>query len=152
MTTNLDAVFSSWPAQPWLAAILALEAAVYARGWFSLRRRDARRWNAWQPAAFLGGLFSIYVALASRIEAFAPLLLQVPMLQHLLLMMVAPLLLWLGAPMFPLLRGLPSEVRRYWIAPLFHWRPLRRIASVLTHPAAALMISVTITWLWHLPS
>ncbi len=152
MTTNLDAVFSSWPAQPWLAAILALAAAVYARGWFSLRRRDARRWNAWQPSAFLGGLFTIYLALASPIEAFAPFLLQVHMLQHLLLMMVAPPLLWLGAPMFPLLRGLPSEVRRYWIAPLFHWRPLRWIASVLTHPAAALMIFVTITWLWHLPS
>ena len=152
MTTNLDAVFSSWPAQPWLAAILALAAAIYVRGWFSLRRRDPRRWNAWQPAAFLGGLFTIYLALASPIEAFAPLLLQVHMLQHLLLMMVAPPLLWLAAPMFPLLRGLPSEVRRYWIAPLFHWRPLRRIASVLTHPAAALMIFVTITWLWHLPS
>ena len=129
-----------------------MAAAIYASGWLLLRRRDARHWNGWQPSAFLGGLFTIYLALASPIEAFAPFLLQVHMLQHLLLMMVAPPLLWLGAPMFPLLRGLPSEVRRYWIAPLFHWRPLRRIASVLTHPAAALMIFVTITWLWHLPS
>ena len=43
---------------------------------------------------------TIYLALASPIEAFAPLLLQVHMLQHLLLMMVGPPLIWLGDPLF----------------------------------------------------
>ena len=41
------------------------------------------------------------------------------MLQHLLLMMIAPPLLWLGAPLFPLLLGLPRSIRTYWVAPLF---------------------------------
>ncbi len=152
MSTNFDAVFSSWPAQPWVAVGLLLTAAIYLRGWRSLRRRDRARWNRWYPAAFLGGLTTIYLALASPIEAFAPFLLQVHMLQHLLLMMVAPPLVWLGAPMFPLLRGLPREIRRYWFAPLFHWRPLRSIAAVLTHPLTAWIIFVACTWLWHLPA
>jgi cytochrome c oxidase assembly factor CtaG len=151
MSTNFDAVFSSWPAQPWVAVGVLLTAAIYLRGWRSLRRRDREGWNAWYPAAFLGGLITIYLALASPIEAFAPFLLQVHMLQHLLLMMVAPPLVWLGAPMFPLLRGLPREIRRYWFAPLFHWRPLRSIAAVLTHPLTAWIVFVACTWLWHLP-
>ena len=48
------------------------------------------------------------------------------MLQHLLLMMVAPPLLWLGAPLFPLLLGLPRPIRTYWVAPFFRWHLLRR--------------------------
>ena len=40
------------------------------------------------------------------------------MVQHLLLMMVAPPLFWLGSPLFPMLRGLPEPVRTYWVAPL----------------------------------
>ena len=44
---------------------------------------------------------------ASPIEPFGSLLLQVHMIQHMLLMMVAPPLLWLGAPLFPMIRGIP---------------------------------------------
>src|SRR5216684_1290796 len=71
------------------------------------RGKKRRRWHGGQVAAFLGGLAAIYLALASPIEPFAALLLQFHMVQHLLLMMVAPPLLWLGAPQFPLLLGLP---------------------------------------------
>ena len=61
------------------------------------------------------------------------------MVQHLLLMMVAPPLLWLGAPLFPLLRGLPRPVRIYWVAPAASARrSLRRVFGRLTHPVAAL--------------
>src|SRR5207302_11199985 len=79
----------------------------------------------------------------------AALLLQVHMIQHLLLMMAAPPLLWLGAPLFPLLRGLPRPVRRYWVAPLFRSPVLRALFARLTHPAVALPVFVAATWLWH---
>ena len=91
--------------------------------------------------------------LASPIEPFAALLLQVHMLQHLLLMMVAPPLLWLGTPLFPLFRGLPQPVRTYWVAPLLRSPVLRTLFGLLTHPAvAALPLFVTSTWLWHAPA
>jgi cytochrome c oxidase assembly factor CtaG len=109
------------------------------------------RWHGGQLAAFLGGLAAIHLALASPVEPFADLLLSVHMVQHLLLMMVAPPLLWLGAPLFPLLRGLPRPVRVYWAAPLLAAPPLRRFFGRLTEPLAALALFVGATWFWHTP-
>jgi cytochrome c oxidase assembly factor CtaG len=150
VSPTLDAALRSWPFDPWLLAALLLTAGVYLRGWLVLRR-GPRRWHGGHPAAFLGGLAAIYLALASPIEPFADLLLQVHMVQHLLLMMVAPPLLWLGAPLFPMLRGLPRSGRIFWVVPLLSAPPLRRLFGRLTHPLAALVLFVAATWLWHAP-
>jgi cytochrome c oxidase assembly factor CtaG len=152
VSPTLDAFLRSWPFDPWLLAALLATAWVYLRGWLVLRCRDSRRWHGGRLAAFLGGLAVIYLALASPIEPFADLLLQVHMVQHLLLMMAAPPLLWLGAPLFPLLRGLPQPVRTYWAVPLLRAPALRVFFSRLTHPAVALPVFVATTWLWHAPA
>ena len=152
MNPTLDAALRSWPAAPWLLVALVLTAAVYGRGWLILRRRDPRRWHVGQLVAFLGGLATLYLALASPIESFASLLLQVHMVQHVLLMMAIPPLLWLGAPLFPLLRGLPEPIRTYWVAPLFRSRTIRRFFTRLTHPVIALLLFTNATWLWHWPA
>jgi cytochrome c oxidase assembly factor CtaG len=128
-----------------------LTAGVYLRGWLVLHRRDGRRWHGGRLAAFLGGLAAVYLALASPVEPFAALLLWVHMVQHLLLMMVAPPLVWLGAPLFPLLRGLPRPVRVYWAAPLLSSPPLRRLFGRLTHPLTALLLFIAANWFWHVP-
>jgi cytochrome c oxidase assembly factor CtaG/polyferredoxin len=151
VSPTLDACLRSWPFDPWLLAALLLTAGVYLPGWLVLRRRDPWRWHGGHLAAFLGGLAVIYLALASPIEPFADLLLQVHMVQHLLLMMVAPPLLWLGTPLFPLLRGLPRPVRVFWVAPLLSAPPLRRLFGRLTHPLMALGLFVVATWIWHAP-
>ena len=148
MSCTLDAFLLSWPFDPWLCLALLLSAWIYWRGWSDLRRR----WHRGQAAAFLGGLTAIFLALASPIEPFASLLLQVHMLQHLLLMMVAPPLLWLGEPLFPLLRGLPRPVRTYWIGPLFRSPVLGGLFRRLTHPLCALLVFTATTWLWHAPA
>jgi cytochrome c oxidase assembly factor CtaG len=152
VSPTLEACLRSWAFDPWLLAALLVSAAVYLRGWLVLRLRDPRRWHGGALAAFLGGLAAIYLALASPIEPFAALLLLVHMVQHLLLMMVAPPLLWLGAPLFPMLRGLPRPVRTYWVAPLLGSRFLRRLFGRLTHPLAALPIFVAAMWVWHVPA
>ena len=151
MSPTLEAALRSWPFDPWLLAALLLTAGVYLRGWLILHRRDAQRWHAGQLVAFLSGLAAIYLALASPIEPFAELLLAVHMVQHLLLMMVAPPLVWLGAPLFPMLRGLPQPIRAYWLAPLLAAPSLRRLFGRLTHPLAALLLFVAATWFWHVP-
>ena len=151
MSPTLDAFLRSWPSEPWLVASLLLSAAIYCRGWSILRRRDPNRWNVWRLASLLGGLTAIFLALASPLEPWATLLLQVHMVQHLLLMMVAPPLVWLSAPLFPMVRGLPAPVRTVWVAPLLRSRRLRRWFSRLTHPAAAWPIYVGVTWFWHAP-
>src|SRR6516164_3280044 len=144
--TSLDAVLSSWSARPWLAAVLVATAALYYRGWRALRKRDSTRWHAGKFAALLGALATIYVALASPIETFAPLLLTVHMIQHMLLMIAAPILIWLAAPMLPLLRGLPREIRRCWIAPILRWRPLAILVHTVVHPASAWIIFAATAW------
>jgi cytochrome c oxidase assembly factor CtaG len=151
LSPTLNAVLRSWPFDPWLLTTLVLTAGIYLRGWRELRRRDPRRWHGGRPAAFLGGLAAIDLALASPVEPFAGLLLQVHMVQHLLLMMVAPPLLWLGTPLFPLLRGLPRPVRMVWVAPWLSAPPLRRLFGCLTHPLTALVLFVAATWVWHAP-
>jgi cytochrome c oxidase assembly factor CtaG/ferredoxin len=152
MSATLDAFLRSWPFDPWLLTALLVCASIYLRGWLALHGRDSRRWHVGHVTAFFGGLAAIYLALASPIEPFAALLLQVHMVQHLLLMMVAPPLLWLGAPLFPWLRGLPRSVRVFWFAPLLSSPFLRRLFGQLTHPLTALPIFIAATWFWHLPA
>ena len=53
------------------------------------------------------------------------------MVQHLLLMMVAPPLLWLGAPLLPLLQGLPRGYLAYV------GRATLRLAITRTHLSMA---------------
>lgn len=151
MSTTFDAVFSSWTARPWLAAALLVWGIIYFRGWRILRQRDPFRWHTAKLAAWIGGLVAIYLALASPIEAFASLVLTVHMVQHLTLMMVVPVLLLVSEPFLPLMRGLPKEIRRYWITPLLRWPPLMRLTTAIAHPVTAWIIFVATTWLWHLP-
>ena len=152
MNPTLDAALRSWPAEPWLLVGLIVAAAIYTRGWLFLHRRAPRRWRAGQLGAFCGGLAAIYVALASPIETFASLLLAVHMVQHVLLMMAVPPLIWLGAPLFPILRGLPQPVRTYWAGPMLRNAWLRRWFTRLTQPSAALLLFTAATWLWHWPA
>jgi len=152
MSPTLDAILSSWPSARWLWASAALTALVYGRGWWELHRRDPSGWHWGQLAAFLGGLTAILLALASPVDPLAALLLQAHMVQHLLLMMVAPPLIWLGDPLFPFLRGLPRAIRKEWIVPLMRAEDLRRTLAWLTYPPVALAVYVVVTWLGHVPA
>src|SRR5262245_56459098 len=142
MSPLLEAMLRSWPFAPSLAVSLLLTAAIYLRGWLALYKHNREHWRVGQPVAFVGGLVTIYLALASPIEPLASLLLQVHMVQHLLLMMAAPALFWLGAPITPILRGLPRPVATEWLGPPFASRPLQLFFARLTHPAVTLSIFV----------
>lgn len=146
-----EAFLRSWPSEPVLVGLVALAAAVYGRGWLWLHRRDAARWPVGRLAAYLAGMAALLLALASPLEPFASLLLEVHMIQHLLLMLVAPPLVWLGAPLLPVLRGLPRSLRVVWAARLLRSRAVRGLFARLTHPLVALPIFVGVTWLWHAP-
>ena len=100
---------------------------------------------------FAAGLAVTWLAMASPLDAMGNLLLQAHMLQHLLIMMVAPPLIWLGAPGIPLLRGLPHKIRKYWIGPFLAWRTLHGFLHVLTHPVTCLSLFILVTWIWHWP-
>ena len=152
MSPTFEACLRSWKFDPWLVCALVVTAGLYLRGWLVLYRRDPWRWRGRHLVVFFAALAVIYLALASPIEQFAALLLQVHMLQHLLLMMVVPPLIWLAAPFFPLLRGLPEAIRIYWAAPVLSSAALRQFARRMTNPVSALLLFIVVTWFWHLPA
>ena len=152
MDPTIAAALGSWNFPPWFMVGLLLSLATYARGWRQLRRQMPQRFAGWRLAAFAGGLATIVVAIASPLDAFGGLLLQVHMTQHLLLMMVAPPLVWLAAPAAPLLRGLPRGVVKHGLAPFLVWPALYRFGRRLTHPVVCWLSFVVATWAWHIPA
>jgi cytochrome c oxidase assembly factor CtaG len=143
---------SSWVGPATAVVGLAAGGLIYTAGWRRYRRRLPGRFAASHLAAFLGGLASLWVAIASPLDEAAEALLSAHMVQHILLLTVAPALLLLGDPLLPLLRGLPDAWRRSLVAPLLRWRSLRAAVHWLVHPLAALLLSSIIFWSWHLPT
>lgn len=123
-----------------------LVAFVYARG-----ARASRRWPGWRTLLFFLGLLAVLVALATQLEEYAYELFSAHMLQHMILTLVAAPLLLLGAPITPLLRGLPKAVRRNAIAPLARWRPLRAVLHAVRSPLVAGILYVGGLYYWHIP-
>ena len=120
---------------------------MYARGFREMRRRLP----AWRMAAFLAGLGAILVALVSPVDALAEELFSVHMVQHMLLMVVAAPLLQLGAPVRPLLLGLPRPLRRVLVRPLAGARSVRWAFHGLRLPLVAAALYIGGLYVWHVP-
>jgi len=121
------------------------------RGWRRARRLRSTHLQKGRLAAFVGGLALLWIAVASPLDAFAGLLLSAHMVQHLLLMVAAPALVLVGAPIVPLLLGLPRWAARDALGPFLAFAPLRRFGHALTHPVIGwLALSLAMIG-WHLP-
>ena len=105
-----NAFFSSWELNPWVLVPTITFGALYARGWLRLHRRAPHRFGFSQLTAFFAGVAIVVFALCSPLHAYAGWLLTVHMIQHLLLMMVAPPLILLSVPYLPLLAGFPRDL------------------------------------------
>ena len=145
------AAISSWAFEPLPFAGLAVAAAVYLRGWGRLQRQAPLRFPLRRLVSFLAGLAAVGVAIASPLDAFASFLLSAHMVQHLLLTMVAPPLLLLGAPQLPLICGLPRRWASRGLGPFLQWPALKAFVHRLTHPAVCWALFVLSNVLWHFP-
>jgi putative copper resistance protein D len=115
--------------QPVAAALILAAAGLYLAGLWRLWRRGDR-WSGWRAASWLvGGLGSIAVATMSGLAAYDETLFSAHMAQHMVLSMVAPVFLALGAPVTLALRTLPAGPRRLLLAGLHS-----RLARLLTFP------------------
>src|SRR5579859_1554137 len=135
----------------WVSAPLILVALVYARGWLRVRKLDLHTIETWRAGSFVLGLLFIWLALASPIAALDHELLTIHMVQHLLLMTLAPPLIWFGAPMKPLLHGLPQgfgNVMRH----CFRSPPIQRLGRAIAHPAFCWLAAAATLVGWHVPS
>jgi cytochrome c oxidase assembly factor CtaG len=151
MQSAAQAVIASWSIPPAASFALALTAIIYLRGWLLMRRAGVPFVPLWRAASFLLGILSLWVALASPLDTFSGFVLTAHMLQHMVLMMIAPPLILLGAPLVPLVRGLPVFAAREFAGPFLNWRVAMRIGNALIHPAVALIIMGAAMFAWHTP-
>ena len=150
-TTTISDLFTQWDI-PWIVTSeLALAAVLYTRGWVRIHRTRPAQFPAWRLASFLGGVLALFVAVASPLDTFSESLLFMHMGQHFVLMSIAPPLLIFGAPVVPMLRGLPKWTVRL-LRPLFVTRALPAAGRFLTDPRVAWLAMATAYISWHIPS
>jgi putative membrane protein len=123
---------------------------IYLRGWFRLRRAHSISFAAWRGAAFVAGLLSLWIALASPLAALDHQLLTVHMMKHLLLMTVGAPLILLGAPALPLLCGLPKWFMCRSPLPRIRTPPLR--GHLLSNLVFCWLASTAAVIAWHIPT
>ena len=114
--------------------LVAVLSVVYVRRW---RAVDA---SVSRLACFLGGMALVLVALVSPVDRLAEQLFFVHMIQHLLLIDLAPILVLLGLTKV-LLRPATRKLMR-----------LEQAAGPLAHPVFAIGLYVVVMWLWHVPA
>ncbi|MFL6172726.1 MAG: cytochrome c oxidase assembly protein [Marmoricola sp.] len=134
-------VFTAWGLDPVLFVLTVWVAGTYLLGVRVLNQRgDA--WPVGRTLAFVvGGMGSFYVATSSGLGAYDTTLLSVHMVQHMILGMVVPLFLALGAPVTLALRTLPNRPRGLLMR-LLH----SKVAAVLTFAPLTLALYVVSPW------
>lgn len=135
-------LWTSWQIDPTvLIGVLGLAAAYvilssqWNERWTGIADRQV---TSAQRRSFLAGCVVILIALGPPVEDWAALLVSGHMLQHLLLMFLAPPLLLYGTP-------------AWMLAPLLKWKPVALMGYWLTRPAVAFALSSLVIIVWHLP-
>lgn len=152
MASALQSALAAWQFPGEVTFALALFVGIYLRGWLRLHGVLPNAIPIWRLAAFMGGLFSLWVAIGSPLEALDDVLLSAHMAQHILLMAVAPPLILLGAPAMPFLHGLPRTFVRRGLGRLLRWPPVLHLGETLTHPAFCWLSAMAALVAWHFPS
>lgn len=158
-----SATLRSWEWRLEVLIPLVVAGVVYFWGWRRLRlkgrqpgARPSRLANGWRLAAYWVGLILIGLALLSPIDVLAGQLFFMHMIQHLLLVMIAPPLLMLANPMPFLLWGLPTRLRRragQLLSNVLHRKSAsRKYMRTLTSPGLSWMLFIVFLIGWHDPS
>lgn len=131
----------AWTFEP--AVLIALAAALYlyVPRWRLVRaEHGARGAGRWRLVSFLGGLLAVFAALISPIDSISDDLFFVHMIQHVLLLDIAPILLICGQTKL-ILR--PATRR------LLH---LEESVGWFGRPPFAVAFYVGVVWFWHVPA
>ena len=131
----------------WVSGALVFAGLVYLRGWVRMGGFNLESIAGWRAASFVLGLLLIWAATASPLAALDHAMLTAHMVQHLLLMTLAPPLIVLGMPVKPPVYG-PSQA----IGRPLRSGPMQKIGRALTHPAVCWFAAASTLVVWHLPS
>ncbi len=131
----------AWSFEPGTLIGVAAIGMLYLRGWRRARKPgEPHRPGAGRLALFCGGLLVILIALVSPLDSLGDQLIVMHMVQHILLLDVAPILLILG-----LTKGLLRPVTR-------RLQTIEQRAGFVAHPVFAVLAYAGFMWFWHIPA
>lgn len=134
-------LLTAWTFEPVLLGVIVVLAALYLYGVHKLRARGDK-WSRGRTFAFVGlGLGSAVIATQSALGTYDTVLLSVHMAQHMVLSMITPLMMALGAPVTLALRTLPGRPRK-WLLSVLH----SRFAKVMCFPLIGFTLFVLSPW------
>ena len=125
---------ASWTFSPGAIVLLLAATAAYVVRW---RRSEA---PAWRLALFIAGIATVAAAIVSPLDRLAEQLLSMHMVQHILLLDVAPILIILGFT-----KKLLRPATRRLVA-------IERSAGFFAGPVFAALLYVGVMWIWHVPA
>jgi len=138
---TLGRVFTETSIEPVPFVLTVWIAGLYLLGVVALHRRGDH-WPAGRTVSFVVvGMGLFWFATSSGLAAYDTTLLSVHMVQHMVLSMLVPLALALGAPITLALRTLPARPRR-WLLTCLH----SRVARVLSFPPLTFTLYVLSPW------
>jgi len=132
----------SWSADPFFLIACLVALALYAWGVLRLARRGDR-WPAGRTVTFTAGVLTVALVMCTGLHDYGMVMFSVHMVQHMVVSMLSPILLLLGAPITLVLRALPVAGRgrtgpRELLLKLLHSRFMR----VVTHPAFTIPVFI----------
>ena len=128
---NLHTALFDWQDGPFPLLVLAACIAAgiwYLRADWALATRG-RRWQSQRTVSFFSGLITVDLALQSPVATLTNSYFEAHVVQHLLLMIIAPALLAMGAPMTLILQTSSRRTKTVWLR-IFHSQAF----AVLSHP------------------
>jgi putative membrane protein len=135
--------------------LVAILATLY---WYGSRRTPpaprATALRSLRHCSFYAGVAVLLIALASPLDRLSEQLFWAHMLQHILLLVVAPPLIVLACPWVRLWRALPLGVRRSIGRGLVRGRLtwLRHLSAVLGRPLPTFVLFCGVVLVWHVPA
>jgi cytochrome c oxidase assembly factor CtaG len=153
----MDYVTQHWSFDPFVL-VVAIVVAAHELGLYRLRARSIstrtkrRRQRSY---AFYSGLGVLLITIVSPIDYWSSDYFFVHMVEHIVLMFIAPALIVIGAPWVPLMHALPVRARRSLgrAVMLGSWSaPLRSMARLLTRGVVPIVLLNAVMVLWHIPA
>lgn len=141
---------TTWTSAPLVDVLAVLAVVGYLVAVFRWTRREESRWPRYATASWLAGVAVLLVSVHSSIEVYGHALLWVHMIQHLLLIMVVPVLLIWGQPVRLMVGRAPSGRLARWITFPVFTLGLYTAVLVITHLTGFPEAMATQPWVHHL--
>lgn len=149
---SANSLLAAWDFRLDTILVLGTATLLYVAGWWRLRRKGQPIATVWRLASYLGGILVLVLALMSALDTYQYYLFYMHMIQHLLLAMIAPPLLWLASPLPIGLWALQRDLRKSAALLLGGKSPVRKALTSVTPPFISWIVFMGVLWGWHDPN